>query len=116
VPTSSRSMRGGIVKSQFDLVSPVGECKASLAPLGPMSLDGLVACPDDGVATNGSGLAIAGCVEHWAVPPDRPGSRHDMTPRGQRQPYGGGGSGAFADPMSAARRSRNSSREMSPRA
>jgi hypothetical protein len=82
VPTSSRSMRGGIVKSQFDLVSPVGECKASLAPLGPMSLDGLVACPDDGVATNGSALAIAGCVEHWAVPPDRPGSRHDMTTPG----------------------------------
>jgi hypothetical protein len=37
-------------------------------------------------------------------------------PRGKRQPYGGGGGGAFEDPVSAARRSRNSSREMSPRA
>ncbi len=35
---------------------------------------------------------------------------------GWGQPYGGGGGGAFGDPVSAARRSRNSSREMSPRA
>jgi hypothetical protein len=29
--------------------------------------------------------------------------------------YGGGGGGVFGDPVSAARRSRNSSREISPR-
>jgi transposase InsO family protein len=50
------------------------------------------------------------------IPIGPAGSRPIRRPRGERQPYGGGGGGAFADPVSAARRSRNSSREMSPRA